>query len=415
MKRVSLDALRPGMRLAMQVLDKQGNLVYRAGDAVVDASRQLLAQMDYHWVTVLGNREFVLSGQMEIDSDSPSGRMEQGRTILACIDSVLGKRTGKPVPVGTLLETLMQKHGVAQRLLEVGVSEAYLGNLTHVWRMLNDTGICCSLEEQDHGYLPAIAAHMGKTGAYVFLLCKWMGLRDYHTERILRTWLLALSGYLYIGPGYFLLSEAAGENPRRFVQQVPIISSAIASQSPSLQSLIIPQVLLHFRERDNGSGTPKGLFGAPFDRRLITGRAIAGRIHPGAQILAVAETFVCLTSHRPDTRKLTREEALLVMRLLGDGALSNEVMRHFLRYLPPWEEGSRVLVIKGPYAGYTATVTRVHASHPTRPVIRITEDADKQTLRHPIEADLRHTEWCIRSVDATNDIQTSELRAMLRF
>ncbi len=121
-----------------------------------------------------------------------------------------------------------------------------------------------------------------------------------------------------------------------------------------LREAAVLDVVRQHHERGEGSGYPRGRKG--------------DQIAAFARIVAVADTYEALVSPRVYKAPVTPPHAVREIReLAARGVLDPTAVRHFLRVVGHFPPGSRVRLS----TGETGIVTRVHATHPDRPVVRL--------------------------------------------
>lgn len=123
-------------------------------------------------------------------------------------------------------------------------------------------------------------------------------------------------------------------------------------------SAVSSYITLCHHERCNGSGYPLGLK--------------AQNIHQAAKIVAVADVFDALTTNRVYRRKMKYHEAIeYIVSLIGT-QFDEAVVHQFIQCVAVYPVGTGILL----NTGEKGIVVRVNKSFPSRPVIRIIFDAD---------------------------------------
>lgn len=123
-------------------------------------------------------------------------------------------------------------------------------------------------------------------------------------------------------------------------------------------------------ERYNGSGYSTGLRGE--------------QIHPFGRICAIADVFEAMTADRVYRPALSRKEVIEKMVSSGYSDFDLRFLQVFLHNIPVYPLGSRVIL----NTGEQGFVVYNNAKASLRPVIRITTDSQGQPLRAPQEIDL---------------------------
>ena len=146
---------------------------------------------------------------------------------------------------------------------------------------------------------PYTRGHSQRVGAYARLIARKLGWTPQQAQQLYVTGLLHDIGK--IGVPERVLNKAGRLDPdeRRLVQSHPLIGYHIARQARSLEPHLAG--IRHHHERLDGKGYPDGL---------------SGEATPAeARILAVADVWDALTSHRPYRRALSPPEAYRQLQL----------------------------------------------------------------------------------------------------
>lgn len=124
-------------------------------------------------------------------------------------------------------------------------------------------------------------------------------------------------------------------------------------------------------ERFNGDGYAKGLRGE--------------EIHPFGRICAIADVFEAMTADRIYRPPMPRKEVIEKMVSSGHRDFDLRLLQIFLHNVPVYPLGSRVKLSSGEQ-GY---VVRNHTKASLRPVVRVITDNEGHPLHTPKEIDLR--------------------------
>jgi putative nucleotidyltransferase with HDIG domain len=136
-------------------------------------------------------------------------------------------------------------------------------------------------------------------------------------------------------------------------------------------SLLAAHCALQHHERLNGSGYPRGLKSA--------------EIHEYAKIVAVADVFDALTTHRSYRRALLPHVALEVLFSESGTSFDPDIIKRFRDRIALYPEGMSVLLNtreKGVVFDANRKVSTI------RPIVRIIYGAEGQRLEKPYELDL---------------------------
>ncbi len=143
----------------------------------------------------------------------------------------------------------------------------------------------------------------------------------------------------------------------------------ILKDNPNVSSVSAFIAFSH-HERIDGSGYPLGLRNES--------------IHQCARIVAVADVYDALTSDRVYRSKLKPHEAVEYITSLAGKDFDREIVHCFRKYVALYPVGTGVLL----NMGYRGIVTAVNADMPERPVIRVIYDENGRKMKHYYEIDL---------------------------
>jgi HD-GYP domain-containing protein (c-di-GMP phosphodiesterase class II) len=156
---------------------------------------------------------------------------------------------------------------------------------------------------------------------------------------------------------------------------VPLISSHIAYQH---------------HERQDGAGYPRKLYGnnqVPIKRPTHD----KGAINRYAEIAAVADTYVALTSPRPHNMvPKTPEQAIRALITAAGSQLNHTVVDTLITLIPVFPVGTRIIIVKDEkykMTGYTGIVARYRHETPDKPTIMVMFNQKKEKTK-PMLIDL---------------------------
>lgn len=170
-----------------------------------------------------------------------------------------------------------------------------------------------ALEEKDQ----YTAGHSIRVTRYAEGIGRQMGLDEH------RLWVLSTAaklhdlGKLMVDLGFMNKPGPLNDEEWAMMKKHPEVADRILAPFPFLEE--VRPIIRHHHERFNGSGYPDGLYGEELD--LLT------------QILAVADSFDAMTSHRSYRKTLPFEEAQEELRRCVDVLFSPRVVRALDEYL----------------------------------------------------------------------------------
>ena len=164
---------------------------------------------------------------------------------------------------------------------------------------------------------PYTRGHSVRVARYAAATAEELGLEPQETEAILYAGLLHDIGK--IGVSELILHKPAVLNVAEWeaIRDHPITGAKILEPIPSLRK--VTPMVRHHHEHYDGTGYPQGISGE--------------KIPLGARILAVADAFEAMTSHRPYRRAMYRARATDILKRGMGKQWDAEVLRAFLRTL----------------------------------------------------------------------------------
>ena len=143
----------------------------------------------------------------------------------------------------------------------------------------------------------------------------------------------------------------------------PIFSEKIAS------------VIMDIHERENGQGYPRGIPGA--------------EIHMWAKVISMCDTFEALTHPRIFRAPYSPYEAMKIIIKKKDVFFDDVIVKRFIDFMSIYPVGMCVYL----NTGETAMVIGSNAGSPTRPVVRILVNQNREVEDLPRTIDLAHQDF----------------------
>ncbi len=182
------------------------------------------------------------------------------------------------------------------------------------------------LQNSDWGALEALVAavdardritggHSKKVTAYAVALANSLGLAEYDVESVRTAALLHDVGKIGIPDRVLVKNGPLSSDERALIQSHPSVGESLARRSLSLSSAL-PGILYH-HERYDGKGYPTGM--AKDDIPLI------------ARIIAIADSYDAMLSHRHYREPPGREFALRELELDSGRQWDPELVRAFMK------------------------------------------------------------------------------------
>ena len=140
-------------------------------------------------------------------------------------------------------------------------------------------------------------------------------------------------------------------------------------------SHVAPRIALEHHTRPDGVGYPPLPYGVD-------------RMHPGSQMVKIADTYDAFTTIRPYRSQTRPTEALKMLRKQAGTHFDGELVEAFCEMMGEYPIGSTLQL----RSGRIALVVDVHPDAPARPLVRLLRRADGKQVRKLELVDLRATE-----------------------
>lgn len=340
MRRILLDNISSGMKLAKPLYNADGMVLLNAGIELQDRFINRLKELDVSYIYVEDDLTQdidvpdVIGEKTRVEAVSNAKKiMEQIR--LGCgVDATQAKKV-----TNTLVDDLCRNKGVMANFSDMRTRNDYLfAHSVNVCVLSVMTGISLGFDElrlQDLG-VGALLHDVGKTEVASEVLNK--------TGR--------------------LTPEESDE-----IKKHPVLGFNILRANPDI-SLISAHCAFQHHERFDGTGYPRGLK--------------EDEIHQYAQIVAIADVYDALTSDAAYRRAMPVYEAIAIITKAGGTYFSNELVKVFVDNIAVYPIGS-VVRLNNNQIGVVVDISREAKS---KPVIRILFDENKKHVDKLIELDL---------------------------
>lgn len=405
MRLVGIDELAPGMKVARTVRYEFGGVMLRAG-FVMDTG------------TIRRLREFGFSNFFVHDPDTEDVDIydymdERSRQdVTAHIQKLFGHIKGevtrvfKPAELKNIpLEEFKYKFvkGRFRKILdEANIRSTFLQFVELiVQNLLSDREIsmCVGAIKSANSY---IYDHSFEVAVHAAVTARRLGFTTREVKEIVLGSLLHDIGFLFIPDDIMQKQEPLTEKEQEILRQHTTYGYYLLRDREDIP-LLTAHVAYQHHERQDGLGYPRGLRGT--NRviskmeaiRLESGDDGAGMIHRYSNIVAVPNFYDELISPRPYRKAIPPDEAVEAVKLASGTVLNEEVVEAFLSYLPVYPLGTRIVIVKGKYAGWKGVVVKVEPQRLDKPIVRLLHDKRKK-LRKPIDIDLDDDNFKIKAI-----------------
>ncbi|GIW05887.1 MAG: phosphodiesterase [Dehalococcoidia bacterium] len=367
MRRIPVSMLRPGDVLGLPLRNDRGDLLVREGVPLTAEMISSLRRRRYYAVYV---RDGIADDVIPQDVISDRVRTVTVRHISELFHlSSLDVGEDRPRTRGAELARARK----TQRLLESVRQDVDL--------ILNEvldhdilTGITALKSYDDYTF-----SHSVDVAVIAILLGRSLRLRPDELHQLALGALLHDIGKMFVPDEILNKPGPLTPEEMRTMQQHTELGFQYLAEG-AIGDYVANHVAFQHHERQDGSGYPRGLHGTNRLRREEHDRFNRSRIHPLAEIAAVADVYSALSSDRPYRPAMPPETLAATMRQMAGRHLNEEVIRAFFATIPLFPIGSTVRLTGGRYDGFTGVVVENRPGQLTRPVVRLTLDPHGQPV-----------------------------------
>ncbi len=363
MRLIAVQQCRPGMTLARNIYNESGLVLLGNGVELTDQLIRRLSETGVDFIYINDSRtEDIVIPELLDDAT----RIQSLEVIRSAFKSLMDdhnrkrytgqKELGKKFRQVTtmVMEDLSRYPDTLIMLSHIQAVDNYLfSHSLNVCVYATMLGMMqgLSADELYHLSLGALLHDIGKTSIPQAILQKPGSLNENEMEIMQR----------HAEIGYYMLKDEPN---------IPLLSAHCAFQH---------------HERLDGSGYPRGIAGDD--------------IHDYAKLLGIVDSYDAMTSHRVYRKALLPHQAVEILYAGAGVQFDMELLTLFRDKVAIYPIGLPIVIS----TGERGVVVDLNPKVPHRPVVRILEDADGQTLRAPYELDLsHHLNIVILSIDTDN-------------
>jgi HD-GYP domain-containing protein (c-di-GMP phosphodiesterase class II) len=340
MRKVPIDSIKPGMKIAKSIFDSDGRILLTSG---MELKFKYLEKFRANGINELYIEDEISLGIEVSDVVLESTRLEAKLLVKKLTDnrtlaSAINLKQVKEV-IDKIIEELLSNEDILVNLSDIkSVDDYTFEHSVNVCILSLITGIGMgfdSLRLRDLG-VGALLHDIGKLKIPEEILKKPSQLKVEEFEEVKKH---TVYGY-----------EILRNNPN-----ISMISAFIA---------------FGHHERFDGSGYPLQLRGE--------------NIHQCARIVAIADVFDALTSNRVYRKKLRPHEVVEYITSLGTQHFDKEIIAQFVKYIAIYPVGTAVIL----NTKERGIVVSANKSLPTRPTVRVIFNSKNERLDQHFEVDL---------------------------
>ncbi|SDX66671.1 HD-GYP domain-containing protein [Paenibacillus sp. CF384] len=349
MRKVHINSVQPGEKLARPILQENGNILLGAG---VELNQRFIDRLVGLGIDMLFIDDPLTEGLEPTTAIQDSTRKAASDTIFKTMNTLMDQQVTKGRTIapelgrtfrkvfGDIMQDLIRREDVMVNLTNIHVADSYLFH-----HSLNVT-ILAGIMGLARGYNRTQLEELGM-GAMLFDI----GMTRLPKEILTKTTALT--------PSERTLMEKHTEDGFNIIRAQHDIS------------LLSAHCALQHHERYDGSGYPRKL-----KREAI---------HEYAQIVAIADVYDALTSSRPYRKRYTPSEAIEFLFAAGNTYFELDLIKIFCKHISIYPVATTVLLSSGQVA--VVALNDPLAVH--RPTVRIIREPDGTAPAAAYQIDLK--------------------------
>lgn len=350
MRKVHINSVKPGEKLARPIHQENGNILLGAG---VELSQRFIDRLAGLGIDMLFIDDPLTDGLEPTSAIRDETRKTASDTIFKTMTSLMDQpvikgrtiapdlgRTFRKV-FGDIMQDLVRREDIMVSLTNIHVADSYL------FQHSLNVAILAGIMGLARGYNRNQLEELGM-GALLFDI----GMTQVPKEIVMKTTSLTDKERVLMEK-----HTEDGFNMIRANHDISLLSAHCA---------------LQHHERYDGSGYPRKLKG--------------DGIHEYAQIVAIADVFDALTSPRPHRKRHTPSEAIEFLFAAGNTYFNIDLIKLFCKHISIYPVATTVLLS----TGQIAVVVSNDPLAVSRPVVRIIREANGSAPAEAYEIDMKN-------------------------
>lgn len=377
MRRISIESLKPGMKLSMPIRDENNNILLNRN--VELTSRYITRLID------LGFQSVYISDPDLADVTLEDMLSDQTRHAASRHLNVAFKQLDKIVHdfKNESSEKIIKNLRSKETKRAFGASGVYSNTVRVVENFIEEVVSSAALNgfnslktHDNYTYNHSIDVTIN-----AIMIGRKVGLNVKQLQELAVGCLLHDVGKVFISPALLNKDSQLTEEEFEIIKEHPTLGYELIRESvPILQS----NVAFQHHERQDGSGYPRGIIGGNTTSRSISNNQLSLY----GEIAAVADVYDALNSDRPYRKAILHD---LVLDLIKDSAYSHlnaEIVEAFLKIVPRYPAGSNLEIVSGNYSGFKGVVVSINEDNLNTPNIRLLFDRTGKRIT-PVDIDLK--------------------------
>jgi putative nucleotidyltransferase with HDIG domain len=394
MRRVHIDEIAPGMKLARTLHFSYGGVMLAAGATLDDKSIDRLREFGYSSLYV---HDEDVEDVVVYDYIDEKARLKITKHVTSLYEGLKDetKRVVKPEELAEASQKDIRARAEDPRFRKIldraNLQEQFMADVESIMEAIlsdREMALCVGTIKTVHSFL---YDHSLEVAFHSAILARHLGFQRSEIKEIILGSLLHDIGQIFIPEDIVKKKGPLTVREEDILKQHTVFGYYLLKERSDV-SLLSAHIAYQHHEQQDGEGYPRGLKGTNrvMSKKEALGGA-TGMIHRYADIVAVPVFYDELTSdltYRPATPP---DAAVQALREAAGTVLNREVVNTFLSYLPVFPMGTSVVVVDGKYAGWRGVVVALDPSDLARPQVRLLFDRSKR-LKKPVNLDLRGEE-----------------------
>ncbi|MBI2899400.1 MAG: HD domain-containing protein [Planctomycetes bacterium] len=388
MRRIQIDDIAPGMRLARSLYYQYGGVMLAAGAALDERSIARLREFGYRSLYI---HDTDLDDVICHDYIDEQARQKITHHVTTLYDHLREETRNILDPAdiaeasGQELREKMEDRRFQRAFERARVPDTFLEAVEKIMESIlsdREMALCVGTIKTVNTFL---YDHSLEVAIHAAILAKHLGFPRGEIRDIVLGSMLHDIGHIFLPEDLVKRKTPPTESEMETLRQHTVLGYYLLKERSDI-SLLSAHVAYQHHERQDGAGYPRGLTGR--NRIIWKQEALgSGTIHRFAEVVAVPDFYDELTSDLPYRKAVPPDEAAQAVREAAGTGLNDEVVQAFLSYLPVFPIGTSVVVTTGKFAGWRGVVVGLDRSDLSRPQVRLLYDPTHR-LKKPVNVNL---------------------------
>ncbi|KPK88542.1 hypothetical protein AMJ80_10930 [bacterium SM23_31] len=377
MRRISIEILKPGMKLSLPIRDENHNLLLNRNVALTERYIQRLKNLGFQSIYIADPDLLDITHEDMISNRTRSMATKHLNYTYREIENII--RNFKNESIEKITTNLRSK----------SVKKAFNNTDIHhitvkvVDNIIDDVVSCAVLT----GLNPLKTHdnytfnHSIEVAIVSIMIGKKLKLNARQLRELATGCLLHDVGKVFIPAHILNKPDKLSFYEFELVKEHPVLGyEMLRDYIPIMPT----QIAYQHHERQDGSGYPRGLIGYNSIKRS----SLKNQIAFYGEIVAIADVYDALISDRPYRTGLMHDRVLDIIKNCSHSHFNAEIVDKFLSIVPRYPVGSTCEITSGKYTGYHGVVVYLDENNLNIPKIRLLYDTNENRIK-PINIDLQ--------------------------